>query len=73
MPGLDGTGPMGRGTRTGRGLGNCGTPETEQVASQNVQNPQQQPVRLGRGACRCGQFLQRRRRGGGRGWGRLGR
>jgi len=24
MPGLNGTGPMGRGTGTGRGAGNCG-------------------------------------------------
>jgi len=25
MPARDGTGPMGRGTRTGRGMGNCGS------------------------------------------------
>ncbi|MBN2258007.1 MAG: DUF5320 domain-containing protein [Anaerolineaceae bacterium] len=26
MPGRDGTGPMGRGARTGRGIGNCTSP-----------------------------------------------
>lgn len=25
MPARDGTGPMGQGSRTGRGIGNCGT------------------------------------------------
>lgn len=25
MPGRDGTGPMGQGSRTGRGMGNCGS------------------------------------------------
>lgn len=28
MPGRDGTGPMGQGSRTGRGLGNCAPGQT---------------------------------------------
>lgn len=29
MPRLDGTGPNGQGSMTGRGMGNCGTPKGE--------------------------------------------
>jgi len=33
MPGFDGTGPFGKGTRSGRGFGNC-TPNEDVFASQ---------------------------------------
>ncbi len=29
MPTRDGTGPMGQGSRTGRGMGNCGTTDAD--------------------------------------------
>ena len=57
MPGFDGTGPMGQGSRTGRGMGNCNT-VNDTVNNNNVQRPRG-------GAFRCG-----RGRGLGRGLGR---
>ncbi len=58
MPGRDGTGPMGQGAKTGRGLGNC--------ASQAL------PVIAGIAAGLCFGFGRRNRqnRPGGRGFGR---
>ncbi len=38
MPGRDGTGPSGRGSKTGRGLGNCSDLNVNQSKSQVV-NP----------------------------------
>lgn len=38
MPGLDGTGPMGQGSQTGRGLGNC-NPTNNANEQQNTQRP----------------------------------
>ncbi len=35
MPGLNGKGPMGQGTRTGRGLGNC-NPASDTKNSVNI-------------------------------------
>lgn len=45
MPARDGTGPMGRGARTGGGFGNCATPAAEKnfPITQGVKQP------LGRG------------------------
>lgn len=57
MPGFDGTGPMGQGSRTGRGMGNCNT-ANDTVNNNSAQRP------MG-GAFRCG-----RGRGFGRGLGR---
>ena len=48
MPGLDGTGPTGRGSMTGRGLGRC-NPDNKVQSQRNYQQP------LGRGYGRgCG-------------------
>jgi len=55
MPNLDGTGPQGQGSKTGRGLGNCDTPNTP-----NTANPQRRFL---------GRFAGFGR-GLGRGWGR---
>ena len=38
MPARDGTGPMGQGSQTGRGLGNCGTSGDETSRTRNI-NP----------------------------------
>ena len=57
MPGRDGTGPRGQGSRTGRGLGNC--PPTTQSAS-TAADPQPCGGGYGGGS----------RRGAGRGRGR---
>jgi len=47
MPGRDGTGPMGQGSKTGRGMGNC-LPRTA-ATNVSVGARQNQPVfRLGR-------------------------
>ncbi len=44
MPGFDGTGPEGRGSMTGRGLGNC-NPNTQDQTNQTAQNqPNPRPV-----------------------------
>lgn len=36
MPGLDGKGPIGQGSRTGRGLGNCRPDNSENVEANNT-------------------------------------
>ena len=52
MPGLDGTGPMGQGSGTGRGLGNC-NPANDTKTNNNFQRPM--GGGFGRGAGRgCG-------------------
>jgi len=38
MPGLDGTGPMGQGSQTGRGLGRC-NPANNTEINENIQRP----------------------------------
>lgn len=38
MPGLDGTGPMGQGSQTGRGLGRC-NPANKNVDNETIQRP----------------------------------
>ncbi len=38
MPNLNGTGPMGQGSQTGRGLGNC-NPANNSNEQQNIQRP----------------------------------
>jgi len=50
MPNRDGTGPEGKGSRTGRQLGDC---------------EDAKPVRVGRGMGPCGQGLGRGRRASG--------
>ncbi len=51
MPNKDGTGPEGKGSRTGRGLGNCGKPQGNQdvTPSQTVLGRGQGGVGRGRG------------------------
>lgn len=62
MPARDGTGPMGQGARTGRGMGNCNPTKTGMNDTSNTQpgrasgwGGQVLDVALG--------FLMRRRRG----------
>ena len=68
MPGLDRTGPVGEGPRTGRGLGRCGkaneTPAPDDFPGRRVRSGVGQGAGPGRG--------RRAGRGGGsrRGWGR---
>lgn len=67
MPNMDGTGPQGKGPRTGRGMGNC--PASN---NQNQSNTQNQNV-LGRGQGGLGRGLARGSGNGagrGRGFGR---
>ena len=67
MPGLNSTGPEGKGPRTGRGLGKCRP--TDQETSENLKN-EDRPQGLGSGNGR----RSNRGRGTGRGLGRrLGR
>lgn len=63
MPGLNSTGPEGKGPRTGRGLGKC--KPTDQENSENL-NSDDRPQGLGRGNGPRGN----RGRGTGRGLGR---
>jgi len=65
MPGRDGTGPEGKGSRTGRGLGNCLPEASTQPTIQS------NPAKYGRGLGPCSGGLARGFRGGrGRGAGR---
>jgi len=65
MPRGDGTGPEGKGSRTGRGLGNCLPEASTQPTTQS------NPAKYGRGLGPCGRGLARGFRGGkGRGAGR---
>ena len=61
MPGLDGTGPMGQGSRTGRGLGRCNPANDTANSNNNFQRPMGGGMGRGRG-CGFG-------RGFGRGFG----
>ena len=61
MPGLNGTGPMGQGSQTGRGLGNC-KPSSNSNEQQNIQRPLGGAFRRGGGRGFGGGF-------GGRGFG----
>lgn len=74
MPRRDGTGPDGQGSRTGRGLGMCGTRgnQANNASSQNVNNGTSSFWGFGRGLARgLGRAFGRgSRRGGGRGMGR---
>ncbi|MDE4907652.1 DUF5320 domain-containing protein [Methanogenium marinum] len=75
MPGFDGTGPGGLGSRTGRGMGRCppvGTvapiaPEEGAVAGSQGTVPPAPAYQFGMGA---GYGMGRGRRAGGRGMGR---
>ena len=55
MPNKDGTGPEGKGPRTGRGLGNCPPKEGESL-------DETRPQRRGLGPCGGGQGYGRGRR-----------
>lgn len=77
MPGRDGTGPEGRGSLTGRGMGLCETPteSTQTPARQRRRLPAESRPGLGLGLRRgfCGGFggnSRRFGRGAGRGAGR---
>ena len=69
MPGLDRTGPEGRGSRTGRGFGNC-NPDSQSnemdTTSKDVQDDRGFRRGFGRGKAQG----RNRFRGGGRGLGR---
>ena len=60
MPGFDKTGPEGKGPRTGRGEGICGTDKTKDDVKQSTAENKEEIWGLGRGG---------RPRGGGRGRG----
>lgn len=47
MPGRDGTGPMGQGSRTGRGMGNCSP--AAGATNRSVTSSPTRPLGLGRG------------------------
>ena len=53
MPGLDGTGPMGQGTGTGRGLGKC-NPANDTKINEDIKRPIGGAFRRG-----CGRGLGR--------------
>ena len=65
MPGLDRTGPEGRGSRTGRGFGKC-NPDSQSNRTDTASNN----FPDGRGLRRGGAQGRNRFRGGGRGFGR---
>jgi len=69
MPGLDRTGPEGRGSRTGRGLGKC-NPDSQSNGTDNTSNdvPDERGFRGGFGRGRA--QGRNKFRGGGRGLGR---
>ena len=67
MPAFDGTGPMGQGSQTGRGLGNC-NPANNPNEQQNIQRPLGGAFRRGGGGGFGGGFG--RGFGGGAGYGR---
>jgi len=73
MPGLDRTGPEGKGSRTGRGLGKCNPPATTD-GPDTVSGDQQHEWGSGRGFGnrfgRGGPKGRNRFRGGGRGSGK---
>ncbi len=48
MPRFDGTGPEGKGPRTGRGAGNCGS-NTEQVSNRGYGSGRNTQAGFGRG------------------------
>ena len=43
MPRLDGTGPSGKGSKTGRGLGKCNSNNQQNAMFTNIQN-QERPI-----------------------------
>jgi hypothetical protein len=59
MPGRDGTGPIGNGSRSGRGLGNCVAPGAAQGTVNNTDRPYRQ--RLGLWDATLGRIFRRRR------------
>lgn len=69
MPGLDRTGPEGRGSRTGRGFGKC-NPDSQSNGSDTISNNFPDGRGFGRGLERGGAQGRNRFRGGGRGFGR---
>ena len=69
MPGLDRTGPEGRGSRTGRELGKC-NPDSQSKGTDTASNDVPDERGFGRGFGRGGGQGRNRFRGGGRGLGR---
>jgi hypothetical protein len=69
MPGLDRTGPEGRGSRTGRRFGKC-NPDSQSNETDTTSNYFPDGRGLGRGLGRGGAQGRNRFRGGGRGFGR---
>ena len=69
MPGLDRTGPEGRGSRTGRGMGKC-NPDSQSNGSDTTSNDVQDERGFGRGFGRGRAQGKDRFTGGGRGLGR---
>lgn len=68
MPARDGTGPMGKGSRTGRGMGNCAS--SNDPRSQNPVIGINQPYGLGRNLwdTTFGRLFRRRRGRGRNSW-----
>jgi len=65
MPGLDRTGPEGRGSRTGRGMGKCNL-ESQSNGTETTSNDVPDERGFGRGRAQG----RNKFRGGGRGFGR---
>ena len=68
MPARDGTGPMGKGSKTGRGMGNCAP--AKDPRSQNPEIGIKQPYGLGRSCwdTTFGRFFRRHRGHGRNSW-----
>lgn len=50
MPGLNGTGPQGEGSLTGRGMGKCRTKPAGDTGIENDNSKNSRPLGMGRGA-----------------------
>ncbi len=73
MPNLDGTGPQGKGPKTGRGLGNCNSVNESQNSNQDQTNQDNGGLRKRRGqglGQRGGNGLGRQNKNNGLGLGR---
>ena len=69
MPGLDKTGPEGKGSKTGRGLGTCGSKTSideskEEQNSQNLEKKLSRKDSIGKKRCRTWKQVQAQRRSG---------
>lgn len=73
MPNLDGTGPEGKGPKTGRGLGKCSDTDNKTGNDEQKEKKEDAEYGLGRGGRPYGGGGRGRRRGGGGNRGGLGR